>query len=421
MRTEADGQSNTVQLSAADPAALAALNRMESALRPSVGIVYSAHITLSGISASGATSLDVLATVEKPNKASFQVSPVGNACEQIYLDGSHVIVFDPGRLAYDVAPAATTLQGSMSSLYLASQAVYKKQPDAVNALTWLLTFPISYEQGQFAPGAASSDSTVDLTSRAAVSSGRPATVVSENYHMTKFKMILSISYTIDRLTSLPVELDEDSIMADGTVLTSIHQRFSDVKLLSTPQPPSTYTFSPPFGAAMLPAPNAAAGETKLNASALLNPGKSAPNFTVQAADGNHVSLTDYLGKVVVLDFWATWSAPSQISLTHTDAIASLYAPRGVVFLPICSGDDLSAFDVWVKQHTELTMPLYYDPAGRDKRAGVAQKLYGVTDLPTQYVIGKSGKVVAGIEGYDQYDDPGESRLSLAIGQALEGS
>ena len=67
------------------------------------------------------------------------------------------------------------------------------------------------------------------------------------------------------------------------------------------------------------------------------------------------------------------------------------------------------------------MPLYYDPAGRDKRAGVAQKLYGVTDLPTQYVIGKSGKVVAGIEGYDQYDDPGESRLSLAIGQALEGS
>ena len=72
--------------------------------------------------------------------------------------------------------------------------------------------------------------------------------------------------------------------------------------------------------------------------ALLSNGTSAPDFTpMPGKDGKPVKLSDYRGKVVVLDFWATWCQPCMQSLPHTTAMAKKYADKNVVVLVVRQG------------------------------------------------------------------------------------
>ena len=132
---------------------------------------------------------------------------------------------------------------------------------------------------------------------------------------------------------------------------------------------------------------------------LLAAGTSAPDFTVQNKAGNPVKLSDYKGKVVVLDFWATWCGPCQMSLPHTNEVAKQFADKGVVVLAVCVSDTQTAFDGWLPKHPEYdSITFAIDPSKRgDPRA--TGRLYHVSGIPTQYVIGKDGKVVISFVGY----------------------
>ena len=63
-------------------------------------------------------------------------------------------------------------------------------------------------------------------------------------------------------------------------------------------------------------------------------GFPAPDFSAVDADGEKLSLSSLAGKIVVLDFWASWCAPCSDELPHVEAIASNYADRGVVVIGI---------------------------------------------------------------------------------------
>ena len=135
------------------------------------------------------------------------------------------------------------------------------------------------------------------------------------------------------------------------------------------------------------------------APALLAAGTLAPDFTVNDKAGKPVKLSDYKGKIVVLDFWATWCGPCQMSLPHTNEVAKQFADKGVVVLAVCVSDTQAAFDGWLPQHPEYdAITFAFDPAKRGGPLG-SGPLYHVSGIPTQYVIGKDGKVIVSFVGY----------------------
>ena len=146
---------------------------------------------------------------------------------------------------------------------------------------------------------------------------------------------------------------------------------------------------------------------------LLKNGSKAPDFEVRDDSGNPVKLSAYRGKVVVLDFWATWCGPCQESLPKTNQVAAKYAGKDVVFLGVNVWDKQTEFHKWLPDHKSFNaIKFAIDTHGQGE--DVASKLYHVSGIPTQYVIDKKGRVVTSIVGYS--DD--EAELTQGIKTAL---
>ncbi|MFO1055246.1 MAG: redoxin domain-containing protein [Planctomycetota bacterium] len=143
-------------------------------------------------------------------------------------------------------------------------------------------------------------------------------------------------------------------------------------------------------------------------------GVAAPDFVAQDIDGKDVRLSDFRGKVVVLDFWATWCGPCKASLPHTQAVADRYQDAGVVVIASCTSDERANFVSWVKAH-QLDYPrilFTHDPNER-KAQRASRALYGVSGIPHQFIIDRDGKLVAQVSGYR----PGEVLLEGALHEA----
>ena len=147
---------------------------------------------------------------------------------------------------------------------------------------------------------------------------------------------------------------------------------------------------------------------------MLEPGAVAPDFTTTDLAGKPVKLSDYRGKVVVLDFWATWCGPCINSMPHTQEVAAKYKEQGVVVLGSCTSDTRDKFESWVKAN-QAKYPDFifsHDPADRGADRASA-KLYGVGGIPQQFIIGRDGKIAATVTGYLA----GEVLLDAALAKA----
>ena len=154
------------------------------------------------------------------------------------------------------------------------------------------------------------------------------------------------------------------------------------------------------------------------APAMVGAGTMAPEFSSFDLNGKEVRLADYRGQVLILDFWATWCSPCLASMPHTQEIAANYADQGVAVLAVCTGDKRTKFADWVKLKgaSYPAMRFTFDPheqgtPAHDQRVSAA--LYGVPAIPAQFVIDRTGKIVAAIDGYL----PGDTRLEAALAQA----
>lgn len=120
----------------------------------------------------------------------------------------------------------------------------------------------------------------------------------------------------------------------------------------------------------------------------------APDFELKTVEGKTVHLSDYVGKKVMLNFWATWCPPCKEEVPHMQKVYEEYKNQGVEILAVNVTNKekgKEAVAQFVKEH-ELTFEVLLD------KEGVVGNTYQVLTLPTTYVIDTKGNMVDIIEG-----------------------
>ncbi|MBL8179691.1 MAG: TlpA family protein disulfide reductase [Bryobacterales bacterium] len=114
----------------------------------------------------------------------------------------------------------------------------------------------------------------------------------------------------------------------------------------------------------------------------------APGFTLKDATGRSVQLADYKGKVVLLNFWATWCGPCKIEIPWFIDFEQRYKDRGFAVLGVSMDED-----GWeaVKPYIETKKVNYRVVIGTDE---VADLYGGVSSLPTSFLIDRQGKIAS---------------------------
>jgi thiol-disulfide isomerase/thioredoxin len=113
--------------------------------------------------------------------------------------------------------------------------------------------------------------------------------------------------------------------------------------------------------------------------------KSAPDVPLRSADGTAVQLSVYKGKVLLVDFWASWCVPCKTSFPALDAIYREYQPRGLEVLAVNLDEERRNADTFLSAHPHR-MTVLFDPRG------TAPVAFGVKGMPTSFVIDKTGTI-----------------------------
>ncbi|MEP6644991.1 MAG: TlpA disulfide reductase family protein [Acidobacteriaceae bacterium] len=146
-------------------------------------------------------------------------------------------------------------------------------------------------------------------------------------------------------------------------------------------------------------------------------GKLAPDFSLQSIDGKTVHLSDYRGKAVLLNFWATWCEPCKIETPWFVQLQNQYGPAGLQVLGVNMDEDSTSKDI-AKFAKDMGMNY---PVVLVKE-GVTESYGGLDYLPASFYIDRDGKVVDkvfGLKGRAEVES--DVKKALASGQAVRAA
>ncbi len=136
------------------------------------------------------------------------------------------------------------------------------------------------------------------------------------------------------------------------------------------------------------------GKTQLQAAI----GKPAPDFTLSDLNGKTWKLSDLKGKVVFVNFWATWCPPCRQEMPSMQALYKEMASERFEMLAILQNDDPARAEKLARQ-LGITFPILVDPESK------AAKAYGLTGVPETFIVDASGILREKFIGAYPWDSP----------------
>jgi len=131
----------------------------------------------------------------------------------------------------------------------------------------------------------------------------------------------------------------------------------------------------------------------------LRAGTAVPELRLPALAGGETALASYRGRVVLLNFWATWCPPCVAELPSLERLHRALGPEGLVVLTVATDEDETELRQFVAQHA-LTLPILKDPGGR-----LAASQYHTTGYPETFLLDREGRLVEHTVGPAEWDEP----------------
>jgi thiol-disulfide isomerase/thioredoxin len=132
----------------------------------------------------------------------------------------------------------------------------------------------------------------------------------------------------------------------------------------------------------------------------VSPPLVAPDFTLPDMDGESHSLSDFRGKLVMLNFWATWCPPCRREMPSMQRLYEKYSEQGLVVLAVNQFEDPDlVFEFTGRLSLEPTFPILFDRESR-----ISEK-YKVKGLPTTYLLDREGRIHYRAIGGREFDHP----------------
>jgi len=142
----------------------------------------------------------------------------------------------------------------------------------------------------------------------------------------------------------------------------------------------------------------------------IEPGLAAPEFALPRLGGGEISLSELRGKVVLLNFWATWCAPCEQEMPAMQRLYAQLASRGFELVAVSVDDDAGAVARF-RERLALGFPIALDPRRE------AAELYQSYRYPESFLIDREGTLVARYIGERDWDAPEYSARILRLLEA----
>jgi cytochrome c biogenesis protein CcmG/thiol:disulfide interchange protein DsbE len=145
-------------------------------------------------------------------------------------------------------------------------------------------------------------------------------------------------------------------------------------------------------------------------------GRKAPNFALEE-NGHQMHLADFRGKVVLLDFWASWCEPCVEEAPSLNALQYRIEPKGGVVLGISQDYETSAYQRFLSVQ-RVSFPTFLDATSTSPGLGKVAYSYGTVQLPEAYVISRDGLIALKVVGPQNWMRPD---LTSAIDRVLQSN
>jgi len=130
----------------------------------------------------------------------------------------------------------------------------------------------------------------------------------------------------------------------------------------------------------------------------LNQQVEAQDFSLQILGGESADLSSYKGKVVLLNFWATWCPPCRQEMPSMETLYQRYKNNGLEMLAVNLRENSNVVRQFI-QRNSYTFPVMLDTNGR------VGAMYGIEAIPTTFILDKEGNIIGRLVGSIYWDTP----------------